>query len=340
MEEIKAIWPGWEVVGQLGSGSFGSVYEIQRTIRGRTEHAAVKVLTIPQNKSEIGELRADGYDDESITQYLADSLDKIESEYAMMADMKGHSNVVYCDDLRTEAHEDGFGWDIYIKMELLIPLKSALREDAVQEQTARLGMDMCGALELCEKMNIVHRDIKPENIFVSRDGTYKLGDFGIARTMEGTTGGTKTGTYDYMAPEVYNNRPYHNQADIYSLGLVMYWLLNERTIPFLPIGARPTPSIKAMARERRFSGEALPAPKNGSDALKAIVLKACAFDPKERYTSAAEMREDLRKLDTGAVFVPPVIPVAPVEPVSGGDGTVNIFTGQQEKPAEPMILFR
>ena len=101
MEENKVIWPGWEVVRKIGSGSFGNVYEIQRTIRGRTEHAAVKMLTIPQNKSEIAELRADGYDDESITQYFADSLDKIESEYAMMADMKGRSNLVYCDDIRS-----------------------------------------------------------------------------------------------------------------------------------------------------------------------------------------------------------------------------------------------
>ena len=334
MKDFAQIWPGWEVVRKLGSGSFGAVYEIQRTIRGRTEHAAVKVLTIPQSKSEVAELRADGYDDESITQYFADSLDKIEGEYAMMADMKGHSNVVYCDDLRTEAHEDGFGWDIYIKMELLSPLKSVLREDAPQEQAVKLGIDMCGALELCEKMKIVHRDIKPENIFVSRDGTFKLGDFGIARTMEGTTGGTKTGTYDYMAPEVYNNRPYHTQADIYSLGLVLYWILNERTVPFLPIGTRPTPSVKSAARERRFSGEAIPAPANGSEALKAIVLKACAFDPKDRYQTAAEMREDLKKLDTGAVFVPPVVVATPAEPVPSGEGTVSIFPGKRETAPE------
>ena len=88
MEENKVIWPGWEVVRKIGSGSFGAVYEIQRTIRGRTEHAAVKQLTIPQNKSEIAELRADGYDDESITQYFADSLDKIEGEYATLRDDK------------------------------------------------------------------------------------------------------------------------------------------------------------------------------------------------------------------------------------------------------------
>ena len=293
----KHSWPEWETVRLIGRGSFGAVYEIQRKIRGRVEHAALKVISIPRDENEIRELKADGYDDESITQYFADSRERIEDEYAMMADLKGHSNVVYCDDIRTVQHDNGFGWDIYIKMELLNPLKISLGSNVADAQVIKLGMDICDALKLCEELNIVHRDIKPENIFISRNGSFKLGDFGIAKTMEGTTGGTKTGTYDYMAPEVYNNRPYHTQADIYSLGLVMYWLLNNRTAPFLPQSSkRPTPSAKAAARDRRFSGERIPAPKNGSEELQKIVLKACAFDPKDRYQSAREMREALARL--------------------------------------------
>lgn len=301
-ELIYVSWPGWETTRLIGRGSFGAVYEIQRGIRGRTEHAALKVISIPHNKSEIHELRADGYDDESITQYFADSLEKIEEEYAMMADLKGHSNVVYCDDIRTVQHDDGFGWDIYIKMELLTPVKSYLSDKVTDAQVIKLGMDICDALELCEDLNIVHRDIKPENIFVSRNGNYKLGDFGIAKIMEGTTGGTKTGTYDYMSPEVYNNLPYHTQTDIYSLGLVMYWLLNNRTAPFLPTkGKKPTPSEKSIARDRRFSGERILTPLYGSERLQEIVLKACAFDPKERYQSAREMREALAHLSSGII---------------------------------------
>lgn len=306
MDIKKELWPGWETVRLIGQGSFGAVYEIQREIRGRTEHAALKVISIPQNESEIRELRTEEYDDESITQYFADSLGKIEEEYAMMADLKGHSNVVYCDDIRTVQHDNGFGWDIYIKMELLTPLKSYPRDKITDAQVIKLGMDIGDALKLCEDLNIVHRDIKPENIFVSRNGNYKLGDFGIAKTMEGTTGGTKTGTYDYMSPEVYNNLPYHTQTDIYSLGLVMYWLLNNWTPPFLPTkGKKPTPSEKSIARDRRFSGEQIPAPKNGSNELKRIVLKACAFDPKDRYQSAREMREDLLHLSGGHVSEQP-----------------------------------
>ena len=110
-------------------------------------------------------------------------------------------------------------------------------------------------------------------------------------------GGTKIGTYKYMAPEVYNNNPYGHSADIYSLGLVLYWLLNERRMPFLPLPpAKLKAGMEEEARERRLRGEPLPAPAHGSKALQAIVLKACAFDPAERYHTAAEMLQDLEKL--------------------------------------------
>lgn len=294
----KANWPGWKTVRLIGHGSYGSVYELQRTIGGRTEHAALKIISIPSGKNEIAELRADGYDDESLTQYFEDSKVKIENEYALMADMKGHANIVYCDEIRAIHHEDGFGWDIYIKMELLTSLKEYLSSTITEEQVVKLGQDICKALILCQERSIVHRDIKPENILVARDGNFKLGDFGIAKTMESTTSGTKAGTYEYMAPEIFNNQVYHYGADICSLGLVMYWMLNNRTAPFLPqSSSKPTPSAKDAARKKRFSGEPLPAPVHGSAELKRIVLKACEFDPKKRYTSAAAMLQDLENLN-------------------------------------------
>lgn len=293
-------WPGWEVVRRLGAGSFGSVYEIQRDLYGKTEYAALKVISIPQDSGDIDELYADGYDRESITQRFRSYLEDIVREYAMMAEMKGHANVVYCDDLLQVPHEDGLGWDIYIKMELLTPLVQALPVEIPEEQVIRLGADICSALVLCKQRSIIHRDIKPQNIFISRDGNYKLGDFGIAKTAEKTSGGTKTGTYKYMAPEVYKGEPYGTSVDVYSLGLVLYWMLNERRTPFLPLPPKaPTTYQEDEAKHRRFSGEPLPPPAHGSKELQAIVLKACAYRPQDRFKSAAEMLEALHALQQG-----------------------------------------
>lgn len=293
----KDCWPGWETTRLIGCGSFGAVYEIHRDVFGEDEKAALKVISIPQSDSDIREMVADGYDEESITSTFKGHLKNIVTEYSLMRKMNGSANVVNCDDFRYVQHDDGYGWDIYIKMELLTPLAEVLPAVITEEFVIGIAKDMCAALELCQKHNIIHRDIKPQNIFVSENGDYKLGDFGIAKTVEKTMGGTKTGTYKYMAPEVYSNKPYNATADIYSLGLVLYWLLNERRMPFMPL---PPEKLKTgmdeESRNRRMSGEKIPAPKNGSDELKRIVLKACAFDPKNRYQSARKMREALARL--------------------------------------------
>ena len=291
------VWPGWETVRLIGRGSFGAVYEIERDMLGEKEKAALKVITIPQSSSDIDELYGEGYDDESITSTFKAYLKSIVAEYSLMRKMNGSANVVNCDDVCYVQHDDGFGWDIFIKMELLTPLTKSLGKNASDEQVARIGSDICKALILCKKHNIIHRDIKPANIFVSENGDYKLGDFGIAKTVEKTSGGTKIGTYEYMAPEVYHDQPYGSTVDIYSLGMVLYWLLNERRTPFLKMPpSLPTNSEKEYARKRRFGGEAIPAPVHGSDELKRIVLKACAYDPKDRYQSAEELLSDFDAL--------------------------------------------
>ena len=288
-------WPGWETVGLIGRGSFGAVYKIQKNVPGSTVDAALKVISIPQNDSDIEEMRSDGYDDESITSTFQSHLESIVAEYTLMEKLKGSANIVNSDDIRYIQHDNGFGWDIFIKMELLTPLTKALPADVPEETVLKIAKDMCAALILCKQQAIVHRDIKPQNIFVSRNGDYKLGDFGIAKTIEKTMGGTKIGTYKYMAPEVYNNQPYGTTADIYSLGLVLYWLLNERRMPFLPLPpAKLSTGMEEQARMRRFSGEPLPSPAHGSEKLKKIVLKACAFDPNDRYSSAQDMLNELR----------------------------------------------
>ena len=306
----KAIWPGWETVRLIGRGSFGEVYEIRRQVFDDTEKAALKVISIPQNDGDIEEMYSDGYGEDDITSTFQSHLKSIVAEYSLMRRLNGKPNIVHCDDVRYEQHSDGIGWDIFIKMELLLPLSKEITGDVPEDKVIKVAKDMCNALELCRQQNIVHRDIKPQNIFVSEDGDYKLGDFGIAKTVEKTMGGTKIGTYKYMAPEVYNNQSYGTKADLYSLGLVLYWMLNERRVPFMPLPpTKLTTGMEEQARLRRFSGEEIPAPKHGSEELKRIVLKACAFDPKDRYETAGDMLVALNAIGEKQVHI--VIPPTP-----------------------------
>ena len=289
-------FPGWEVMRKIGEGSFGGVYEIHRTLPdGRVEKAALKKLTVPKDNSEIRELYSQSFSKENITAHYKDQMQGLVNEYTLTQELNGCRNVVACHEVQCVQHADGIGWDIYIRMELLKPLKQVLSIDYHEATVLKLGLSLCSALLACQEHHIIHRDIKPENILVSDRGEFKLGDFGIAKVSEKTATGTMTGTMGYMAPEVANRWHYGAQADIYSLGMVLYWMMNRHTLPFLPFPpAIPTAAQRQDAANRRFAGEDFPPPVNGSRALKAIVMKACAFSTENRYQTVRELRRDLQ----------------------------------------------
>ena len=300
--ERKDILPGWETIRVLGSGGFGKVYEIRK--RSNTEdgdfRSALKVISVPQSQEEFYAYRDDGYDDKSITDIFKCQVDKMMSEFALMSKLKGSSNIVSYEDHYVVPHVGYPGWDILIRMELLTPLPDKCNQyDLNDRDVIALGIDICHALELCAEEKIIHRDIKPQNIFVNKFGNYKLGDFGIAKSMDyASKATTKIGTYSFMAPEVYAGKPYNATADIYSLGLVLYWLLNERRLPFMPLPPiTPTAAQNSEAHARRFRGERIPEPKHGSAALKSVVLKALQADPTKRYKSAHDMKTALMSIN-------------------------------------------
>ena len=290
----KLPWPGWHVVRRLGSGSYGSVFEIEREQFGIHERAALKVISFPKDPGELEEWRQSGYDDQTLAQSYRRQMERVLNEYKLLMELKGTSHIVNCDTYEVIAHPDGIGWDIYIRMELLTPLKSYLGNKITQRQVVALGADLCDALACCQQLDIIHRDIKPDNILVANNSDYKLGDFGIAKTTEKTMAGTRAGTPGFIAPEVYHNQPYGKSVDIYSLGMVLYWMLNRRVLPFLPLPPH-MPSLDEMqeALLRRMRGEALPRPADGSRALQDVVLKACAYRPEDRYRTPEQLREAL-----------------------------------------------
>ena len=301
-KKYEPIFGQWHIVRELGEGSFGKVFEIEREDFGYTYKAALKAVTIPQSQSEVETIMDDGMDSESVTTYFRGFVEELIEEFRLMSKLKGESNIVSYEDHCVIPHKDSIGWDILIRMELLTPLLRYTKANALgQAEVINLGIDICKALELCRKHDIVHRDIKPENIFVSENGSFKLGDFGIAKTVEKTVGGlSKKGTYTYMAPEVYKGEEYGPSVDIYSLGIVLYRYLNNNRAPFLPeYPALITHTDRMLAIDRRIKGEAIPAPANADNELAAIILKACAYNPKDRYSSPAEMREDLEAVAAG-----------------------------------------
>ena len=293
------VFGDWEIKKEIGEGSYGKVFEIYKTDYGITTQSALKVIRIPRSPADIRSALSDGMNEASVTSYFQGFVEEIVQEIAVMSSLESHPNVVGYKDHCVLSHNGEIGWDILIRMELLTPLIEYIVSHPLNEtDVIQMAEGLCSALVLCQKKGLIHRDIKPENIFVSETGQFKLGDFGVARTIEKTTGGlSKKGTESYMAPEIYLNKPYGSSVDIYSLGLVLYKFMNNNRLPFFPSYPQPiTFADRENALSRRMKGDTPSAPANACKEFSDIILKACAYKPEERYRTAADMLEDIRRL--------------------------------------------
>ena len=267
----------YEVVGQIGTGGMSDVYKAKDHTLGR--YVAIKVL-----KEEFSE------DTNFVT--------KFRSEAQAAAGLE-HPNIVNIYDVGSE---NGIH---YIVMEYVegITLKTYIEKKGQlnYKETLSIAIQVSRGIQAAHAKHIIHRDIKPANIMVSPKGYFKLGDFGVARQqISGTM--TVIGSYDFMAPEVYKGMPYDQTADIYSLGMVLYYLANDFKLPFSEIQS----SIDRINRrmngdtewdwKQKLSSWGIATnikQKMSEEILYDTVMTACANDPKARYQSATAMKRDL-----------------------------------------------
>lgn len=158
-------------------------------------------------------------------------------------------------------------------------------------EAAQIIYLICDALDCAHSQQVIHRDIKPQNIIIKPDGRVKVADFGIARAASGATithGRSMLGSVHYTAPEQARGGNADQQSDIYSLGIVFYEMLTG-AVPFS--GESPiSVALKHMQEEVVPAGELVP---DLSPGLGLILSKALHKNPRYRYSSAAEFRDDL-----------------------------------------------
>ncbi len=259
-------WSAWTVREKIGEGSCGNVYRAEN----QSGHvSAVKVMRVP----------ADSFEVQSLTR------------------LGGCPYIVELEDSRIE-ETDGGQWKVFLRMEYLKSLAELLHERPLPEEEAlRMMIDLCRGLEKCEQERIIHRDIKPENILITAQGRAKLGDFGIAAEPAQTEESHRIqGTFSYMAPEMFHGQKCDRTADIYSLGMVFYRIMNRGREPFVS-KEKQIISYKdsEAALKKRMAGAPFPAPADASAEFARILGKACAFRPDKRYRRAATLRRALER---------------------------------------------
>ncbi|MCB1092058.1 MAG: serine/threonine protein kinase, partial [Verrucomicrobiae bacterium] len=265
-DEVAAMLPGYAVTGILGRGGMGAVYRGTQASLDRP--VAIKLL--PPELGADPEFEA-----------------RFRREAKAMARLN-HPNIVQIYDFGTTA-----GGHHYFVMEYVdgTDLHRLIHGGGLDATGALNAVSqICDALEYAHGEGFVHRDIKPANIFVNSKGILKVGDFGLAKLVDGaaaagrpsstelmglTMTGMAMGTPHYVAPEqMAATGAVDHRADLYSLGVMFYEMLTGE----IPRGAVKPPSQKVKALDMR---------------LDDVVFRAMEVDPAERYQSATDLRTDV-----------------------------------------------
>ena len=217
---------------------------------------------------------------------------RVSREAQAMARLGDHPNVATVHDIGEEngqlfiVSEYMSGGDLEQKLQEAGPSRRLAPSEVL-----RIGSELCRALEHAHGQGVVHRDVKPGNVWLSRDGSAKLGDFGLAVSTERTRlthEGMMVGTAAYMAPEQALGRPPDARSDLYALGATLYEMLTGRP-PFLGDDA------VAIISQHIHTPPVAPAwhTKDVPERLEALVLDLLEKDPEKRPQTAAAVRERL-----------------------------------------------
>ena len=266
----------YAIIERVGTGGMAEVYRARDELLGR--EVAVKVLSerFGRDRSFVERFRRE----------------------AQAAANLNHPNIVSLFDYGSD---DG---TYFIVMEFIdgSSLSDIIRREGalMPERAAEIASDVAKALERAHAQGLVHRDIKSGNIMITRTGQTKVTDFGIARAVgrDGEQTMTQTGmvigTAAYLSPEQAQGNPVDGRSDVYSLGVVLFEMLTGRT-PFSGDSALSI-AYKHVREDARPPSELN---RDVSPQLDAITLKALAKNPDNRYSTAAEMSEDLQRFMHG-----------------------------------------
>ena len=231
-------------------------------------------------------------------------------ESAMLQRLAGCDKVAQLHAWDTVREPDGFA--VYLVLDYAMSLEEYCGGRQLPAREAmRIVHSVCDALQQCYDAGVAHLDVQPGNILVTREGNVKLTDFSSAISLEELPGLAELrGTPAYMAPEVYHRKAYSQAADVYSMGILLYCLLNGGQLPF----GDAYPAHEAA--QKRMEGMPVTLQLPVEAALRACVEKACSFDPADRYPDVRSFSAELSRLMYPAPKQP-MPPLPNIRPVSG-----------------------
>lgn len=300
IQNIDPVFGTWYTQNQIGSGADGKVFSIKRENRdGSDDISSLKIIRIGENKSERKSVYQQNTDFSSENDYFEKTITSITDNIDIVMKTDAGKYFVNYEEYETRKASDGKGWLILIRLERMKSLSELLEEFSfTHNEVVRLGISICQSLIKCRTFGYIYPNLKPENVLFDKNSVCKLGDFGTFSLLEPSRAAIAyKRTQYYMAPEFIKSAKVNCTIDTYSLGLILYMLVNRNRLPFVnPYPENITIHSLNQSTQNRLDAVPLPKPALASDELFEIINKACNPKENKRYLSPKQMLLDLKKL--------------------------------------------
>ena len=275
----------------------------------------VKRISLPASQVQVEALLLTGVykDADAVCAYYEELAQGITREVQILDTLAGQRGFVPYKDHQIVPMEAGVGFEVHLISRYRMTLERYLRRNCMTHLSAvNLGIDMCAALAVCREAGWLYVDLKPENIYLFNDQEYRIGDLGFQpMDMLAYSSLPERCRSIYTAPEVSDAYSSLNATmDTYALGLVLYQVYNDGHLPYT------NAEEQAAWLEKLSSGEPMPAPVCADADMTAIIARAIAADPADRWQTPAEMGHALISYmqRNGADDIPLVPPAPEPEP--------------------------
>lgn len=290
-QDIKKILPEWTLSYIISEKRGEKLYQAEKQSGDTTKYSTIRAINIPADKEELEEMRAEFPQEDELKKHIEEKMKRKKAELQLLRSLCAKPGIVSMRESYDISNNDETSYLIVARYDYIETLDSYIRSNGLTIGAAiRMGIDVCKGLENIRKLEKVHGNVRPENIYVNDNGRFKLGGFDIDLIENRKTIADDDYSFlRYAAPEMCSGGRKIFASDVYSLGLVLYRILNGGKLPF------ENEYSQEKAVKMRLSGEPIPRPAYNAGKLTDVVMKACSYDPKDRYVTGYYMRKALEE---------------------------------------------
>ncbi len=289
--DIQRILPDWTLSYTISEKDNEKLYLAEKTSGDVTKHSAIRAIWIPGNSGETEKLK-EKLGDDGYRKHINALVKKQKTDFNFLRGFCSKPGIVNLREIYDISNSDDTAYLLVARYDYIQPLQEYIKDNGLTVGAAvKLGIDVCRGLEQLKKLDYKHLNLTPDCIFFDGKGKFKI-DGIDTDAIENNINLDKSNSRQmaYYPAELDFGKYISYNVDTYSLGLILYMLLNDGKLPF----------EKEMgfdeAVKHRLSGAKIPSPSYKAGKLNDIILKSCSFDPKKRYATPYMMRKELEEV--------------------------------------------